>query len=404
MLFRAKGGLVVPGLASVSLTHWAPASRGLMTGNPMLAELITRETSDTLELSNRVSIEVHASSFRSIRGRTLLAALCDEIAFWRSEDAASPDTEVLAALRPAMATIPASMLLCASSPYRASGALHQAYQEHYGKDSSDVLVIRAPSRTLNPTLPQAFVDRELKRDPVGGRAEYLAEFRSDIAGFLSEEWITAASREEGTDIAPADGVSYVAFVDPSGGRNDSFTLAIGHTEGPRRIIDALRIRRPPFGPEAVCDEFAALAKRYRCRKVVGDHYSGEWVKRAFEKSGVQYEAAGKSKSQLYLETSVLFAEGAASIPNHATLIAELRGLERRSHRSGKDSVDHGPAGHDDAANSVCGALWLLRQGRKIWVLPDSIYSSPPRQGTLHGLSEGATAYGGGNLEGWLRGR
>ena len=32
------------------------------------------------------------------------------------------------------------------------------------------------------------------------------------------------------------------------------------------------------------------------------------------------------------------------------------GLERRTHRSGKDSIDHAPGGHDDLANAVAGAL------------------------------------------------
>ena len=34
-------------------------------------------------------------------------------------------------------------------------------------------------------------------------------------------------------------------------------------------------------------------------------------------------------------------------------------LERRTARSGKDSVDHPPGGRDDLANVCCGALTLL---------------------------------------------
>ena len=40
---------------------------------------------------------------------TVIAALLDEVAFWRSDDSASPDTEIVAALRPAMSTIPDAM-------------------------------------------------------------------------------------------------------------------------------------------------------------------------------------------------------------------------------------------------------------------------------------------------------
>ena len=62
--------------------------------------------------------------FRAVRGYTVVAALCDEIAFWPVDtDAANPDTEILAALKPAMATIPTAMLICMSSPYAKKGSL-----------------------------------------------------------------------------------------------------------------------------------------------------------------------------------------------------------------------------------------------------------------------------------------
>jgi hypothetical protein len=54
------------------------------------------------------------ASFRSTRGYTIVAALCDEVAFWPSEDSASPDYGVLDALRLGMATVPGPVLICAS--------------------------------------------------------------------------------------------------------------------------------------------------------------------------------------------------------------------------------------------------------------------------------------------------
>src|SRR5262249_47740398 len=41
------------------------------------------------------------------------------------------------------------------------------------------------------------------------------------------------------------------------------------------------------------------------------------------------------------------------------LVRELRLLERRTHRSGKDTVEHPRNGHDDYANVVCGVFHLL---------------------------------------------
>jgi phage terminase large subunit-like protein len=97
--------------------------RALLTHIPMLAKMIGRETADSFDLTNGTTIEVHVASMKTTRGYTIVAALCDEIAFWPHEDAAEPDYEVLNALRPGMATIPNAMLLCASSPYARRGAL-----------------------------------------------------------------------------------------------------------------------------------------------------------------------------------------------------------------------------------------------------------------------------------------
>ena len=41
------------------------------------------------------------------------------------------------------------------------------------------------------------------------------------------------------------------------------------------------------------------------------------------------------------------------------LVAQLCALERRTAWGGRDSIDHGPGGHDDVANAVAGAVGAL---------------------------------------------
>lgn len=98
--------------------------KALIGGVPVLAALIERESDDEIVLNNGVTLEIQAASFRSTRGYTLIAGLVDELAFMRSDEgAANLDEDILGALRPAMATVPGSMLFCASSPYARRGAL-----------------------------------------------------------------------------------------------------------------------------------------------------------------------------------------------------------------------------------------------------------------------------------------
>ena len=120
----------------------------------------------------------------------------------------------------------------------------------------------------------------------------------------------------------------------------------------------VRGRPAPFDPRSVVQEYATLIRAYGCSKVVGDSFAGEWVATAFADAGIKYETSPLNKSQLYLEVLPQFNRGAVSIPEHDKLVRELRTLERRVHRSGRDSVDHPQHGSDDFANALVGALYV----------------------------------------------
>src|SRR5262249_54116848 len=156
---------------------------------------------------------------------TIVAALLDEIAFWPTdENSASPDTEIITAIRPALATVPGAIMLCASSPYARKGALWDSYQKHYGKDGDQVLCWQAATRQMNPTVAQSVIDHALDEDPSRAAAEYLAEFRLDIEGFVSREAVERCVEWDVVERAPVYGTRYVGFADPSGGSADAMTL------------------------------------------------------------------------------------------------------------------------------------------------------------------------------------
>ena len=171
------------------------------------------ETADTLDLDNGVTIEIQTASFRTIRGRTVVAALCDELAFWRMSDdsSANPDTEIIAALRPAMATVPRAMLLKASSPYGRRGALWNDHRRHFGKDDSSMLVWQADTLTMNPSVPQSVIDAAFEDDPANAAAEYGAQFRSDIEAFVTREAAEACVVDGRFELPPMANVRYSAF-------------------------------------------------------------------------------------------------------------------------------------------------------------------------------------------------
>ena len=59
---------------------------------------------------------------------------------------------------------------------------------------------------------------------------------------------------------------------------------------------------------------------------------------------------------LYANALPLLNSRRVELLDHPRLQAQLLGLERRTARGGRDSIDHAGGGHDDLANAACGAL------------------------------------------------
>jgi hypothetical protein len=226
------------------------------------------------------------------------------------------------------------------------------------------------------TLDARIIASARASDPEAALAEYDAQFRNDLSNLFDDAVIDAAiDHTRPPELPRLPGIKYFAFVDASAGRHDHFTAAISHRErdGDAIVIDALNGFGPPFDPNVVASDFARLAKRYGCSKIVGDAFAGEWVSQAFNRAGVKYERAEANRSSIYLECLPLFARHAVRLPDHARLIRELRLLERSVHRSGKDSVDHPRGGSDDYANATCGSLWLASQVEKLGEVRTGFY-------------------------------
>jgi hypothetical protein len=108
--------------------------------------------------------------------------------------------------------------------------LYEAHRDHYSKDDEHVLVWQADTRTMNPTIDVELIQRELERDPDGASAEWLATFRTDLQAAFSLDSLEACTVKGRSELPPSAIIAYSAFTDPSGGKADSFTVAIGHKE------------------------------------------------------------------------------------------------------------------------------------------------------------------------------
>ena len=203
---------------------------GVFDDSPVLRGMVKNRTADSIELANRVSIEVRPCNRVSVRGPTYVAVVADEVAHWfTSVDFANPDVEILAGARPGLMTTRGPLIMV-STAYAQAGVLWDSYRRDYGPDgSSGILVAHGTSRDLNPLLPQAEIDRELERDPVRNRAEWLSEWRVDCESYIARSAIEACVGDF-RELEPRPGVQYYCFVDAASGSDggDSYCIAIGH--------------------------------------------------------------------------------------------------------------------------------------------------------------------------------
>jgi hypothetical protein len=377
-LARGEVGYVLvlsPTLAqSKTIFSYAEA---FLQSSPILRQKIIDITAGEIRLEGNVVIAVHPNSFRTVRGRTLLAVILDESAYFRDETSALPDVETYRAVMPALASTQ-GMLVAISSPYRRTGLLYSKHRDHFGIDG-DVLVFQASSVTLNPTIDQKIIDKARADDAQSALAEWDAQFRSDLSQFVSDEAIDACINHARPIELPQQPYNkYFAFVDASAGRHDHFTICVGHKENDQFICDVLRGKAPPFDPSSVAAEYAELAKQYKVSTIVGDAYAGEWTSQAFKKCGVDYRRSKQPRSVLYLESMPAFVRGAVSIPDNARLLRELRLLERRTSPSGKDSIDHGKNGSDDYSNALCGCIALTLKEQRDLLADQPIGTQPAK--------------------------
>jgi hypothetical protein len=211
---------------------------------------------------------------------------------------------------------------------------------------------------MNPGLSQKVIDRAYARDPSSAAAEYGGEFRNDIESFVSPAAVDGAIFPDRIELPAVQGVTYFAFTDPAGGSGggDSMTMGIAHREGENAILDLIRERKPPFSPDEVVSEFATTLKRYGITKVTGDRWGSGFVAEAFLKAGLTYEPSEKPKSDIYKELLPLLNSKRVELLDLPRLRAQLIGLERKTARGGRDSLDHAPGAHDDIANAAAGCL------------------------------------------------
>jgi hypothetical protein len=309
--------------------------RDYLTNSKPLAGMVDKVLSQEIRLSNRINISCFPSSQGALRGWSNPGGCVDEVGFFRLEGQADSDVEILASIRRGMLAFPNPRLIKISTPYMKSGVLYEGFKNYWGKDSPDVLLWKASTTLMNPTIKADRLDRERRLDPSRFAREYEAEFSEDVDSFLPGAWVEQAVVSGRHELAAQPGMKYVAACDTSSGGADGFTMSVVHSEGQdtgQKIVQDLmkgwsRSKSGTVDLERTVKQVAEILKRYKLDEITGDRYAAGWVRERFQAEGLRYQDAKKDKSQVYLEAEPLSAQGPIEILDHPQLVRELKILE-----------------------------------------------------------------------------
>jgi len=330
---------------------------------PHIKAMVESITADTVTFKHGTAIEIHTASFKTTRGYSVISAGLDEGCFLKSEQSAEPAHEIVTALLPGMATIPQAALLMISSPHAMRGLMFEMWEKHFGQDDSDVLVVQAASKTMNPTLPQSVIDHAYARDPIAAAAEFGGLFRSDVEAVVNRELLAQCVIPDRGELPPAAGVRYFAGIDPSGGAGqDWFCVAVGHLEADTLVADVVRgYRERGMDLKETIRDISETLKRYGVHRALSDRYSAMFAKQEFARHGVTVIFSKATASEAMRDLIPTLPR--MQLPDHALLQRELLDLERRVLPGGREQYGHGPRGAKD--DHVAALALMARQALKV---------------------------------------
>jgi hypothetical protein len=356
--------------------------RDYICASPVLYKKVKKIRKSEIDLDNGITIRCCPCSQISIRGFRVVAAVLDEIGFWRNEiTAANPAEDVLNALRPAMATFPIHKLIKISTPNRKDGVLWRDYQQ---REQLDYLVWQISTAEMNPTISVDFLDKEEQRDPESFRREYLAQFTDQIEGWIRPEILDQCVPKSYTERPPVGSAVYAAAVDPAFKGND-FALAIAHRQDGLIIVDYVvswtGTREAPLGYEQVCGVIAGIVKGYGLNVVVGDQHCAPILQQQFQELGIVYREftfGSGTRLDLFVNLKHLIYQKQISLLDKPDLLRQFLSLEE--HRTPRGNIDVRPAyrSKDDLAVVVAVVAYQLSKMDHRPMSPPISLAEPPK--------------------------
>lgn len=230
--------------------------------------------------------------------------------------------------------LPGCQLIHIGSPWAPFGPAYTMFATHFGKPTTNLVVIKAPSPDMNPVYWTEERLIEARKEPDVYRTDVLAEFSTPEEALIPVEAVTyAASNPTSPERNPT--ATYSAAMDPAT-RGNGWTFCIGMRDGNTRSIvlakEWIGTRAEPLSPRIVLAEISNICRMYNISYVDTDQYMGDALSDLARSTGLttsQVNLTDKERTHRYISLRTMFLEGNVRLPNNETLKSDLMRIKKR---------------------------------------------------------------------------
>jgi hypothetical protein len=342
------------------------------TLNRLIVGVRSSPNESVIELSNGIDISVVAANAKHVRGVNVVACILEEACFFRdSETGAFNLEEIINAVRPGMLTVHDSRMCIVSSPWAQVGYAWSLYRDR--EKTPDILVWRAPSWVMNPTLDAAELERERQRNESYWRREYAAEWVTAANALLPSDLVEKCVARGVVEFPPKPDFLHCVSLDPSS-KGDDFALCVSHAEADVIIIDYVKAWRAPgrgryIDYNVVIPHIIDTMTRYNAPKAWSDQVSAAAIAAALSKAGFEFQQTttfGTKAAPKFQTLRQKIVSGELVLPDDRELVEQLKALEEILADGGRSTVE-ARTGKDDKA--VCVALAVYAAATQSVVRP-----------------------------------
>lgn len=354
--------------------------KDLINGSPILKQLIVRETSDTLELSNGAVFRALPASSRSGRGMACPLLIFDELAHAvDTEGGNAAGSSLYQALSPSVAQFGSlGKILMLSSPWTQAGIFWDLFKQANSGQFGHMQVVNLPTWEVNPTITKDWLEQEKARDPEMFAIEYGANFSQSLAAFIDPALVDTAINHYRGPLPPFVDFHgrYYLSLDPAKGGRDAYTACIVHLDGDRLVVDKWHEFKPSFqdGKKTqvaiaeVEDWILEHHDLYGFALVVLDQYNSQsTIQRLRGRLPIEELTwTAPTKTKAFSKLRELFNAQTIELYPHSKGIQQLKNLIVQYRSNGTWNVTGGTgAAVDDYALALAGAV-LVAQDNDGW--------------------------------------